>query len=162
MRVSDTDYFAHHGVKGMKWGIRKERPSSGRSSKGSGSEARSTVSRKTAKPDTRSEDRKRYDEIRSKKRHEMSDEELKAVIGRMNMERQYRQLDEDLYRPGKKFAKGALKTLGNMGVAAVGGYMVKSGGSGIAKLGAKAAKPIARRVAARAVARGITRAVRRS
>lgn len=30
MRVSDTDYFAHHGVKGMKWGVRKEPERTGR------------------------------------------------------------------------------------------------------------------------------------
>lgn len=152
MRVSETDYFAHYGVKGMRWGIRKERPSSGRSGRLGSKKTGIQRTSKVEKPDTRSEARKQSDEIRKKRVSEMSDEELKQVIGRMNMERQYKQLNTELYQPGKKFAMGALKTVGNMGVAAVGGYMVKTGGKSIGSAAAK--------LAGKFVRRGVTRAMR--
>lgn len=97
MRVSDTDYLIHHGVKGMRWGIRKERD------------------RKTQKRDTRSEDRKRYEQIRSKKPSELSNRELRSAINRHALETQYKALDRRSLSMGKTFVTGTGAVL--LGVA---------------------------------------------
>jgi hypothetical protein len=96
-----ADFLKHHGVKGMKWGVRKDRGS--RSPKKSG----------PAKA----------------KAHELSDEELKKAVARMEMEKKY----HDLLNPKQKkanneaanFAKGLGKDLVRNAVSAVGTHVVQ-------------------------------------
>lgn len=71
------EFLSHHGVKGMKWGIRKDRRS--------GNAKGSTSSHKPA--------------------HELSDEELKRAIERMNLEQQYKNLLNP--KPPKKDSEAA-------------------------------------------------------
>lgn len=93
------DYFAHYGVKGMRWGIRKDRYSK----KG------------TQRKDTRSEDRKRYEKLRSKKPSELSNKELKSAIYRHDLETKYKSLDRSTWGAGKTFLAGTGSIL--LGVA---------------------------------------------
>ena len=146
MTISYDDYLMHHGVKGMKWGVRHDKP-------------RTASSRvRQAKPDTRSEHRKQVDDIRAKKRHELTDEELRQAINRMNMEKQYKNLNRELYHPGQDFAMKALKTSGNIAVGAVGGYAVNS----LGKKAVSAGVNVARRKGAAVIAgHMLRRAVRR-
>lgn len=141
MRVRESDYFAHHGVKGMRWGIRHDKPSSGKK-RASGVKETSKVSRKEARLNSRSESRKQYDETRSKKTYQMSDEELRAVLNRMNMEKQYKNLNRELYHPGQQFAVKSLQQIGKIGIGAFGAYAVgiagKKAAKGIATVGATA------------------------
>lgn len=128
MTISYDDYLMHHGVKGMKWGVRHDRVRKGRG------RSRSNVGSQ-ARPDTRSEDRKVIDSYRAKKRHELTDAELRQALNRMNMERQYKSLERELYHPGQDFAVKALKTTGKIAVGAVSGYAVNTVGKGLAKKG---------------------------
>lgn len=107
MRVNDTDYFAHYGVKGMKWGIRKDR------------ERR--PSRKAKEQARRSPERQAIDTIRrtKKKARYMTDTELKQAINRLNLESQYNRLSFEIYSPGKKFTRDFLIRSGNKTADAV-------------------------------------------
>lgn len=75
-----TNELNHSGVKGMRWGVRKDRPN------------KIKVSKKT-KADPKS----------------MSDEELKKVVNRLQMERQYSQLSSTEVSKGKRYAQKVMK-----------------------------------------------------
>lgn len=65
--MKDVDEFLeHHGIKGMKWGVRRRRGSDGR------------VKGSATKP----------------KAHELDDATLRSAINRMKMEREYKQLSQ--------------------------------------------------------------------
>lgn len=77
------DFIAHFGVKGMKWGIRKDRRSGG------GSKSKKT------------------------KVSDLSDDDLRKKVNRLNMEKQYKSLkqserDQKAVRRGAKFVGGIL------------------------------------------------------
>lgn len=91
------DPIIHYGVKGMRWGVRKEPERKGRTR------------------DTRSADRKRYDKLRSKKPSELSNKELRSVIYRHNLETKYSSLDRRSFAAGKAFLLGTGSVL--LGVA---------------------------------------------
>lgn len=75
--VLDDKVLRHHGVKGMKWGIRNKR-----------------TDKKGASAD-------------KPKAHELSDEELKKAVNRMQMERQYNQLSGNKSAHRKALKAGA-------------------------------------------------------
>lgn len=95
MLVHESDYLAHHGVKGMKWGIRKVRERS--------------AQRKAAKESTYSEEYKNTKALRKKKVSQMSDDELRQAINRMNLERQYKSLKSSNINAGQKFVQEVLR-----------------------------------------------------
>jgi hypothetical protein len=90
--MTTEDFIKHFGTKGMKWGVRKK-SSSRKGKKGK----------------------------KGRKVSDMSDEELKKKVGRLNMEKQYKTLtknkrDQSLVRKGAKVAgeiigKSAKKSL---------------------------------------------------
>jgi hypothetical protein len=65
MVMSVDQFLSHHGVKGMKWGIRKDRRS-----------GKTSTSSDHSAPGP----------------HELSDDQLKAAIDRMRLEQQYHSL----------------------------------------------------------------------
>lgn len=98
--------FAHYGVKGMKWGVRKKRQSSGRS-----------------RYSNESKDYSRSAELSKKKIHEMTNEELNFMNYRYNLERQYKQFNPKRESAGKRFVnskagKMAIGTLSSVAIAA--------------------------------------------
>ena len=113
------EFLAHYGVKGMKWGVRRDRGSSGSPSKGQANA--SDASSKPKKPAKRQEDLSRYsdDKLASKLSEKkgldaLSDAELSRLTKRMQLEQSYRELSAK--RPkekskGEKFIDGA-KLLG--------------------------------------------------
>ena len=96
-------YLEHHGIKGMRWGIRRFQNKdgsltpAGRKRRVSG-ESSSTISTKP-KPKTESKPRSSKsskDSSGPKKPKDMSDEELRKAVNRLQMEKQYRDLYRDL------------------------------------------------------------------
>lgn len=101
----------HFGVKGMKWGVRKDRKS-----------APSGVKpKKPAQPGKPFESRK-PDPTK------MSDKELKAVINRMQMEKQYKELSTPKLTGAKKFI---VDQLANVAKQQTGIYLNRVANAGI-------------------------------
>ena len=87
------DFLQHYGVLGMKWGHRKAR-----SNASSNKKPRSTKNTTTSKPKPKQTQR------------ELSDEELRAVINRMRLEREYADLQ---YRASSRAkVENVVKTVG--------------------------------------------------
>lgn len=77
------DFFEHHGIKGMHWGVRK------------------------AESHPASEDSTRAGELHTRVKRggtkTLSNEELQSLVTRMNLEKQYKNLSEKNKSAGKKF-----------------------------------------------------------
>jgi hypothetical protein len=94
--MSDTDVddlLTHFGVKGMHWGVRKDRTISGRS-----------------------EDSARAHELRTRVKksggiHVLTNDELKDLTTRLNLEQQYSKLTTDTVSAGKKFTNDILSNV---------------------------------------------------
>ena len=87
------DFLQHYGVLGMKWGHRKAR-----SNASSNKKPKSTKNTTTSKPKPKQTQR------------ELSDEELRAVINRMRLEREYADLQ---YRASSRAkVENVVKTVG--------------------------------------------------
>lgn len=88
----NNDYLAHHGVKGMKWGVRHDR--------------RSPLS--VIRNYTGSKSSAALKEARRKDINAMSNKELQDSITRLNLERQYRSLTQVDIGFGKRYANQIL------------------------------------------------------
>jgi hypothetical protein len=82
------EFLEHFGVKGMKWGVRKRRDSS----PGSSDYERASAAKNVAK---------------TKGTKALSNEELQALVNRMNLEQQYSRLQGP--SAGTQFRRGATK-----------------------------------------------------
>lgn len=91
----NDDELKHYGVKGMKWGVRKDRYNR-------------TANKKVK------QDRAKA----SKNRRTLSDEELNSRIARLNKEKQLKSLTDSDIHPGKTVVKSVLASSGKK-VAAV-------------------------------------------
>lgn len=92
--------LVHHGIKGMKWGVRR-------------TEAQLARARGNTKSDekTSSISTKKAEATKRKKMSEMSDEELRRVVNRLQLEQQYRNLNPEKVSTGKKFANKVVKDI---------------------------------------------------
>lgn len=93
----------HHGIMGMKWGVRRTPEQLGH-----------RVSRRTSR--TKSRDSEKSSEARRKHIRDLSDDELKARIQRLEMEKKYRDLlkseNEAKSTRGKNFVLHVLEASG--------------------------------------------------
>lgn len=97
------DELMHYGVKGMKWGIRKARPTSSGKRRGRTNAQRiyESIGGKKKSPTMSPKPAKRSIS-------DMSDEELRSAINRLQMERAYAQLTAKEISKGRKFINEVL------------------------------------------------------
>ena len=89
----------HYGVPGMRWGVRRSKTQSGRSSK-------------KTKQMTADEKKKASMKKDVKNRRTLSDADLKKKIERIKSEKQLKDLTNEEIAPGKKFVSDVLSSSG--------------------------------------------------
>jgi hypothetical protein len=77
----------HHGIPGMRWGVRKAKDQGDGSS--NKPKTKKVDEEETKKVDTRSKDAIRYDDIKHKQLNELSNEELRWLSERIRLEQEY-------------------------------------------------------------------------
>lgn len=97
------DYeLAHYGIKGMKWGIRRKTNSDGLVIKGSAPEKEYSSDAATAKASR--------EKAQSKGVQSLTNDELKALNERMNLEQNYDRLNPAPVKKGRDYIGGITKT----------------------------------------------------
>lgn len=120
----------HHGVKGMKWGVRKARKAIGRSFKRFSKKTKKVISDKIAADKAKKEAQKKA----SRGIKELTDSELKDRAARLrlekdvlDLERQVSSLSPQKVSAGQKFAKDIggklVSSLGNAATKVAGEYL---------------------------------------
>lgn len=98
----DNTSLSHHGIKGMKWGVRRFQ-----NKDGSRTAAGKRRARENASEEPSHDDYKKAHSGKSVKT--MSDAELRSRLNRLQMERQYKQLSSSDVNRGKEFVSKTMK-----------------------------------------------------
>lgn len=93
----DNTYIKHHGILGMKWGVRR---------------TEAQLARARGRKKNWSEDARTASEIRKKKVSHMSNAELKKLNERVRLEQEYSRLNPNTVQKGWKFVVGAAAITG--------------------------------------------------
>lgn len=101
--------LCHHGIKGMKWGVRRSEAelarARGETPKVSSSKSKKTggIFQKKAKSQKSTAQNASKSKPKSKNISEMSDDELRSMVNRLQLEKQYRDLSPKQVSKGKAF-----------------------------------------------------------
>ena len=100
----NDSYLAHYGIKGMKWGVRRYQNEDG-----------SYTAAGKRRRYRNSSDYEETKSLRKKSYRELSNEELKKLNKRMNLESEYRRLNPHGIFRGQKAAKTIISLAGTVG-----------------------------------------------
>ena len=101
--VTEEEFLLHHGVKGMKWGIRKRSKNRVSTPTNRGTDIPARVSAPTTLD-------KRVKALKG--RRELTDAEIKDFTSRLQSEKQLKSLLEEDTSPGKTFVKKVMNDAG--------------------------------------------------
>lgn len=105
-----NDSLAHHGIKGMQWGVKNGPPYPIDKSSGSNSSSGEKSTRKEKKKEMKKA---------SKNRRILSDNEIRAKIERIKLERQLKTMTDEEIKPGRKFVSDILKQSGKQAATTI-------------------------------------------
>lgn len=103
------DYLMHHGVKGMKWGVRKKAVSTGRKVRNKAS----SLNKKRIS--SYSKDYRETRTLRRKSSKKLSNDELKTLNKRMELEQNYNRLSTSSVNRGMNVARKLVGVAGTIG-----------------------------------------------
>ena len=98
----DYNYLQHHGIKGMKWGVRRFRNKNG---------TLTAAGKKRYNQDDWSNDAKEVSALRRKSVNQMSNAELRKYNERVRLEQEYSRLNPSKIKKGMAIAAGVAGTL---------------------------------------------------
>lgn len=110
------DELIHYGVKGMKWGVRRTAEQLGHTTKKTAKKAASAAKEAYSKRKERKQSEKAAKIRKKKKVKDMTDEELREHISRMQLEKQYLELKKQTApqrSKGSKFVEQVLTKSGD-------------------------------------------------
>lgn len=123
----------HHGIKGMKWGVRKQRVASSVKSgaKTFGRKAKLASQFKTEAGEAERKQKAKLLQTQKQKNKEklaqMSDAELRQAIKRLELERQYNYLNTPAVKMGKNDTERLMTKIGEQAITTVANETVKFG-----------------------------------
>lgn len=104
-KYQKTDELYHHGVLGMKWGVRRYQNKDG---------SLTSLGKKKQKQRNESDDEKEVNRLRKKKSYELSNAELKKINERRRLESEYVRLHPNTIKKGVTIVAATAATLGGI------------------------------------------------
>lgn len=98
----ENNTLVHYGIKGMKWGVRRTEAQLARARGERWNPLKRSAKKSVTKKTSSSTEGK-------KKVSEMSDDELRKAVNRLQLEKQYKQLNQKSLSLGQKFANKVIK-----------------------------------------------------
>lgn len=120
MNQETSNYIQHHGVKGMRWGVRKSKKILDRlSKKKTSTKDISKMTGKDVYEKSKKVSKKASSKIGSERVSKLSDAELDARIARLEKEKKYKDLKKSNISRGRRLADNIIdKSIENIGTQA--------------------------------------------
>lgn len=121
--MSDYELY-HYGVKGMKWGIRRTAAQLGHLAKAGYGRTKTAIDIHKAKRSAKKAAKIAAERAKIKNPKKLTDDELRARIKRLELEKQYKELENntDPNKRGREFMTSVAETVGKNLISQVGNH----------------------------------------